>query len=75
MVPHPEPGKPVNLSSLPDIIPGSQLVPPYHLIIKLAICGSSNGRLSLQEIFRAVENRYPFMEAEEGVKPAWKVSR
>ncbi|KAJ3479943.1 hypothetical protein NLJ89_g12307 [Agrocybe chaxingu] len=49
---------PLNLSSLPDE-PFDKKAPAITTLIKLAICGSKNKRLTLRQIYDEIEKRYP----------------
>ncbi|KAG5644451.1 hypothetical protein DXG03_008350 [Asterophora parasitica] len=58
------PEQPATLWSLPDPLPGDR----PHITLKnlsaLAILGSQHGRLTLQEIYHAIEDRFPFFRAQ-----------
>ncbi|KAG5342370.1 hypothetical protein C0989_002843 [Termitomyces sp. Mn162] len=54
------PRQPLNLWSLPDPAPGSRPNVTYKVLVSLAIWGSPNRRLSLQEIYSQIENRFPY---------------
>jgi hypothetical protein len=61
-------GKPVNLSSLPD---SSAKTPKISDMIKLAIWGSRNHKLTLRQIYDEIEDRYPHLKDAQD-KP-WQV--
>ncbi|KAG6861618.1 hypothetical protein C0995_014057 [Termitomyces sp. Mi166 len=52
--------QPLNLSSLPDPKPGTRPIWTYKVLVSLAIWGSPTGRLSLQEIYSQIENRFEY---------------
>jgi len=52
------PGAPVGLGALPDPPPGEKPNYPLPTLIKLAIYDSPRGRLTLQEIYQALEDRF-----------------
>ncbi|KAG6810087.1 hypothetical protein H0H92_013361, partial [Tricholoma furcatifolium] len=56
-IPH---NKPLDLYSLPDPPPGARPNVTYKILASLAIYGSPSGRLSLQEIYTAIEDRFPY---------------
>jgi len=62
----------VGLQSLPDPAPGVKPPQPLPLLIKLAIYGSPNKKLTLQEIYTALENRFEWFKINSRDK-AWKV--
>ncbi|KAF8645878.1 hypothetical protein AX16_007536 [Volvariella volvacea WC 439] len=66
------PGLPVDLWSLPDPPPGQR--PSYTLpvLVKLAIYGSENKRLTLQGIYDAIAERFEYYRKQK--KNAWKHS-
>jgi hypothetical protein len=64
--------KEVNLSALPDPPEGEKPNQPYPILIKLAIYGSPNKQLTLQEIYTALENRFQWFKVRRNEK-AWKV--
>ncbi|KAG6833808.1 hypothetical protein H0H87_011742 [Tephrocybe sp. NHM501043] len=64
-------GLPINLDSLRDGPPGSKPFYPYSTLIRYAIKGSPNQKLLLEDIYYAIESRFPyFRNAPNG----WKVS-
>jgi hypothetical protein len=62
----------VSLQSLPDPAPGVKPPQPLPLLIKLAIYGSPDKKLTLQEIYTALENRFEWFKKNSRDK-AWKV--
>ena len=68
LLPHQE----VSLRSLPDPPPGEKPSTPLPMLIKLAIYGSPNKRLTLQEIYSELEKRFEWFRIHEKEK-AWKV--
>ncbi|KAF8135202.1 hypothetical protein EV363DRAFT_1160371, partial [Boletus edulis] len=50
--------EPVRLQSLPDPPLGEKPTTPLPMLIKLAIYGSPNKQLTLQEIYAGLENRF-----------------
>ena len=61
----------LGLHLLSDGIPGEKPPYPYPTIVRCAILGSPRQRLTLSEIYLAMENRYPwFKTAGQG----WKVN-
>ncbi|TFK17478.1 hypothetical protein FA15DRAFT_761043 [Coprinopsis marcescibilis] len=67
-----KPGDPINLWSLPDPEPGQRPPHPYPILIRLAIQGSNNKRLTLKGIYEAVEARFEYYKNDP--KGAWKGS-
>lgn len=67
------PYKEVNLSALPDPPEGEKPNQPYPILIKLAIYGSPNKQLTLQEIYAALEDRFQWFKVRRNEK-AWKNS-
>lgn len=65
---------PVSLRDLPDPEPGEQPPHPYTLLIKLAIQGSPQRRLTLEGIYEAVEVRFEWYR-EHAEEWDWKVPR
>ena len=63
---------PLNLWSLPDE-PFPTRAPKIAELIKLAIWGSPGQSLSLQEIFAAIEERYP--SYKQAADTPWQVRR
>ncbi|KAG2348085.1 hypothetical protein BDR05DRAFT_606114 [Suillus weaverae] len=70
---HIPPYKEVNLSALPDPPEGEKPNQPYPILIKLAIYGSPNKQLTLQEIYAALEDRFQWFKVRRNEK-AWKNS-
>jgi hypothetical protein len=64
--------KAVNLWALPDPPEGEKPNQPYPILIKLAIYGSPNKQLALQEIYTALEDRFQWFKLRRNEK-AWKV--
>lgn len=67
-----QPGDPINLWSLPDPEPGKRPNHSYPMLVRLAIYGSPNQRLTLKGIYEAIEERFEYYRARP--KGAWKVS-
>jgi hypothetical protein len=67
-----DPTAEVSLRSLPDPPPGTKPPQPLPLLIKLAIYGSPRKRLTLQEIYKALEDRFEWFRENKDDK-AWKV--
>lgn len=63
--------QPINLGVLDDPPPGEKPNYPYPTLIKLAIYGSPRKRLTLQEIYQALENRFEWFK--NSTDAAWKV--
>lgn len=70
---HIPPYKEVNLWALPDPPEGEKPNQPYPILIKLAIYGSPNKQLTLQEIYAALEDRFHWFKVRRNEK-AWKNS-
>ncbi|KAG5220923.1 forkhead box protein [Salix suchowensis] len=68
------PGEPVNLWSLPEPPSGQKPPQPLPVLIKLAIYGNPRKRLTLQEIYAALEQRFEWFR-EHKSESAWKVFR
>ncbi|KZV74600.1 winged helix DNA-binding domain-containing protein, partial [Peniophora sp. CONT] len=68
-----EPGAPINLYSLEDPLPGHKPNFPLPTLIKLAIFGSPLKRLTLQEIYTELENRFEWFRLNTH-DTAWKNS-
>jgi hypothetical protein len=66
------PGSTVNLWSVPEPTNGEKPSIPLPMLIKLAIYGSERKRLTLQEIYTAVEQRFTWFR-EHSNDVAWKV--
>lgn len=64
-------GLPINLDSLRDGPPGSKPFYPYSTLIRYAIKGSPNGRLLLEDIYYAIESRFPYFRTAPS---GWKNS-
>lgn len=68
------PHLPVNLDILPPEIPGVRPEPKLATLVKLAIYGSERKKLTLQDIYTQIMNRYQwYRDNENNVK--WKVRR
>ena len=63
--------QPINLDILNDPPVGEKPNYPYPTLIKLAIYGSPRKRLTLQEIYQALEGR--FAQFKNSTDAAWKV--
>ncbi|KAI0058603.1 winged helix DNA-binding domain-containing protein, partial [Artomyces pyxidatus] len=69
------PADEIGLKALADPPPGEKPDYPLPTLIKLAIHGSKNKRLTLQEIYTALEDRFTwFRERTSGPGAAWKNS-
>ncbi|KAI5995832.1 hypothetical protein F5J12DRAFT_702117, partial [Pisolithus orientalis] len=68
-----QPHEPVNLWSLSDPPPGEKPNQPYPMLIKLAIYGSPNKQLTLQEIYSELEKRFTWFRERHNER-AWKNS-
>jgi len=64
-------GLPINLDSLRDGPPGSKPFYPYSTLIRYAIKGSPNQKLLLEDIYYAIESRFPYFR---NAAPGWKNS-
>ncbi|KAF8872584.1 hypothetical protein BD779DRAFT_1452610 [Infundibulicybe gibba] len=64
------PGTPVNLGAIPDPEPGQRPSLPLPILAQLAIYGSTRQRLTLQEIYTAIESRFPIYRENK----AWRNS-
>ncbi|KAF8489128.1 hypothetical protein JB92DRAFT_3014366 [Gautieria morchelliformis] len=64
-------GLPINLDSLRDGPPGSKPFYPYSTLIRYAIKGSPNQKLLLEDIYYAIESRFPYYRS---APPGWKNS-
>ncbi|KAF9055028.1 hypothetical protein BDZ89DRAFT_1152846 [Hymenopellis radicata] len=64
-------GLPINLDSLRDGPPGSKPFYPYSTLIRYAIKGSPNQRLLLEDIYYAIESRFPYFKSAPS---GWKNS-
>ncbi|KAL0945488.1 hypothetical protein HGRIS_000974 [Hohenbuehelia grisea] len=67
------PGETVNLWSLPDPPEGEKPSHPLPVLIKLAIHGSPRQKLTLQEIYKALEERFVWFRIHRK-EQAWKNS-
>ncbi|KAF6756830.1 fork head domain-containing protein [Ephemerocybe angulata] len=67
-----KPGEPVNLWSLPDPEPDKRPPHSYPLLVRLAIYGSPNQRMTLKQIYEAIEERFEFYRKQP--KGAWRGS-
>ena len=67
------PGAPVGLRALADPPPGEKPNYPLPTLIKLAIYDSPRGRLTLQEIYQALEDRFEWFRQRTD-ELSWKVS-
>ena len=66
------PGAPVGLNALADPPPGEKPNYPLPTLIKLAIYGSPRRRLTLQEIYQALEDRFEWF-SQRTDELSWKV--
>jgi hypothetical protein len=66
------PGAPVGLDALADPPPGEKPNYPLPTLIKLAIYGSPRRRLTLQEIYQALEDRFEWFRQRTD-ELSWKV--
>ncbi|KAE9406011.1 hypothetical protein BT96DRAFT_811582 [Gymnopus androsaceus JB14] len=64
-------GLPMNLDSLRDGPPGSKPFYPYSTLIRYAIKGSPNQKLLLEDIYYAIESRFPYFRSAPN---GWKNS-
>ncbi|KAF5387913.1 hypothetical protein D9615_000143 [Tricholomella constricta] len=64
-------GLPINLDSLRDGPPGSKPFYPYSTLIRYAIKGSPNQKLLLEDIYYAIESRFPYFRTAPN---GWKNS-
>jgi Forkhead domain len=64
--------KKIDLWALPDPLKGEKPNQPYPILIKLAIYGSPNKQLTLQEIYTVLEGRFEWFKFRRNEK-AWKV--
>ncbi|KZS97769.1 hypothetical protein SISNIDRAFT_449331 [Sistotremastrum niveocremeum HHB9708] len=64
-------GLPINLDSLRDGPPGTKPFYPYSTLIRYAIKGSPNQRLLLEDIYYAIESRFPYFRTAPA---GWKNS-
>lgn len=68
-----EPGTPISLDSLTDPEEGMKPEYTYATLVKLAIYASPQKKLTLQEIYEAIEKRFEWFRKCENPN-AWKVS-
>ncbi|PVF99737.1 hypothetical protein CPB86DRAFT_273735 [Serendipita vermifera] len=66
-----DPNVPINLNSLRDAPPDGKPLYSYATLIRYAIKGSPEGRLLLEEIYYAIEQRYPYFKTAPA---GWKNS-
>ncbi|KAF5382802.1 hypothetical protein D9757_007267 [Collybiopsis confluens] len=66
------PGVPINLNAIKDPPPGIKPVVPLEELVQLAIYGSSRGKLTLQEIYSAIEDRFEYFRTNKADK--WRSS-
>ncbi|KAF8631221.1 hypothetical protein AX15_002552 [Amanita polypyramis BW_CC] len=64
-------GLPINLDSLRDGPPGTKPFYPYSTLIRYAIKGSPTGKLLLEDIYYAIESRFPYFRTAPS---GWKNS-
>ncbi|KAK0491226.1 hypothetical protein IW261DRAFT_1436471 [Armillaria novae-zelandiae] len=64
-------GLPINLDSLRDGPPGTKPFYPYSTLIRYAIKGSPNQKLLLEDIYYAIESRFPYFRTAPA---GWKNS-
>ncbi|EJD49788.1 hypothetical protein AURDEDRAFT_59112 [Auricularia subglabra TFB-10046 SS5] len=50
----------LSLWSLQDGVPGEKPPYPYPTLILCALKGSPKGKLTLEEMYKAIEDRFPF---------------
>ncbi|KAJ7068020.1 hypothetical protein C8F01DRAFT_1116575 [Mycena amicta] len=62
---------PINLDSLRDGPPGTKPFYPYSTLIRYAIKGSPNQKLLLEDIYYAIESRFPYFRTAPN---GWKNS-
>lgn len=67
-----KPGDPVNLWSLSDPEPGQRPTHSYPLLVRLAIYGSPNQRMTLKQIYAAIEERFEWYR-KQPKNAAWRV--
>lgn len=66
------PNDTVDLKSLSDPLPGAKPSYPYPVLIQLAINGSPRKRLTLSEIYSAIEERFEWFRNTDD--KAWQVN-
>ncbi|KZW04099.1 hypothetical protein EXIGLDRAFT_828023 [Exidia glandulosa HHB12029] len=64
-------GGPINLDALRDGPPGTKPFYPYSTLIRYAIKGSPNQKLLLEDIYYAIESRFPYFRTAPA---GWKNS-
>ncbi|KAH8118372.1 hypothetical protein DFH11DRAFT_1502712 [Phellopilus nigrolimitatus] len=64
-------GMPISLDSLRDGPPGTKPFYPYSTLIRYAIKGSPNQKLLLEDIYYAIESRFPYFRTAPS---GWKNS-
>ncbi|KAG2118662.1 uncharacterized protein F5147DRAFT_555524, partial [Suillus discolor] len=64
--------KKIDLWALPDPLEGEKPNQPYPILIKLAIYGSPNKQLTLQEIYTVLEGHFEWFKVQRNEK-AWKL--
>lgn len=64
-------GLPISLDSLRDGPPGTKPFYPYSTLIRYAIKGSPTGKLLLEDIYYAIESRFPYFRTAPS---GWKNS-
>lgn len=69
-----EPGQEISLAVLDDPPPGEKPNYPYPTLTKLAIYGSERKKLTLQEIYSALEERFEWFRQRTTSDSAWKRS-
>jgi hypothetical protein len=67
------PNQEISLSALDDPPPGEKPNYPYPTLAKLAIHGSERKKLTLQEIYSALEDRFEWFKQRSTSDTAWKV--
>ncbi|KAJ3745173.1 hypothetical protein DFH05DRAFT_1492655 [Lentinula detonsa] len=65
------PGTPINLNVLPTPPPGERPAATLETLVQLAIYGSPRGKLTLQEIYAAIEDRFEYFKTTD---QKWKGS-
>lgn len=65
-------GVPVNLNALPDPPHGERPIQKLATLVQLAIVGAPDHRLSLRDIYKAIEERFLFFRTGE---TKWQVCR
>jgi Forkhead domain len=67
------PNQEISLAVLDDPPPGEKPNYPYPTLAKLAIHGSERKKLTLQEIYTALEDRFEWFRQRSSSDTAWKV--